>query len=460
MTLAAEPRAGPSGSGAARPVARNAAALFLAYALPRGLTFLAAIVAARTLGTSDFGAYGTAGAFAVVLSIVATLGMIPLLVREFAQHPGRAPSLMRVAHWVKTASNAVMLAALIVLVRLLGYSGEVQGAALLLAIAYAIGAYGENLAAYFQATERMHVWTQASALYGLVTGLVGGVLVVTTSSLVLFSAAPILGQAAALGWLLARLPGPVRRGAPASWGDLRRLLHSLAPFAVSFVVLTVYAKLDVLLLAHWWPASEVGLYTAAYKFVDITRALATVGAAAVYPRLSRAGAAQGDDVRLAGARLLELALLVAVPVAALLWTLRAPVVGLAFGAAYTGSVPVLALLAAVLPALTANVVALYVLAAARAMRWVALLYGATLAINLGLNLWFIPVRGAEGAALAMLLSEWGLAVGALATARLVLGINLRPRALWSPPERAALARSLRRGPDLTPEIAALERADA
>ena len=241
---------------------------------------------------------------------------------------------------------------------------------------------------------------------------------------------------------------------------LFRSLHWLAPFAVSFVVLTVYAKLDVLLLAHWWPASEVGLYTAAYKFVDITRALATVGAAAVYPRLSRAGAAQGDDVRLAGARLLELALLVAVPVAALLWTLRAPVVGLAFGAAYTGSVPVLALLAAVLPALAANVVALYVLAAARAMRWVALLYGATLAINLGLNLWFIPVRGAEGAALAMLLSEWGLAVGALATARLVLGINLRPRALWSPPERAALARSLRRGPDLTPEIAALERADA
>lgn len=461
MTLAAtEPRASHPGPGAVRPVARNAAALFLAYVLPRVLTFLAVIAAARTLGTSDFGAYGTAAAFAVILSIVATLGMIPLLVREFAQHPDRAPSLMRAAHWVKTASNVVMLAAVIVLVRLLGHSAEVQRAALLLAIAYAIGAYVENLAAYFQATERMHVWTQASALYGLVTGLVGGAVVVATSDLLLFSAAPILGQVAALGWLLARLPGPVRRGAQASLGDVRRLLRSLAPFAVSFVVLTVYAKVDVLLLAHWWPASEVGLYTAAYKFVDITRALATVGAAAVYPRLSRAGAAQGDDVRLAGARLLELALLVALPTAAALWALRTPVVGFAFGTAYAGSVPVLAFLAAVLPALTLNVVALYVMAAARAMRWVALLYGVTLAINLGLNLMLIPARGAQGAALAMLLSEWGLAVGALATARLVLGINLRPRALWSPPERAALAQALRRGPDLTPEILGLERAEA
>lgn len=411
MTLPVEAPAGGIQAGAIRPVARNAAALFVAYALPRGLTFLAAIAAARALGTSDFGAYGTAAAFAVILSIVATLGMIPLLVRELAQHPDRAPSLMRAAHWVKTGSNLVMLAAVVVLVRLLGYSAEVQWAAMLLAIAYAIGAYVENLAAYFQATERMHIWAQASGLYGLVTGLAGGAVVVATSNLLLFSAAPILGQAAALWWLLARLPSPIRRGAPASWADVQRLLYSLTPFAVSFVVLTVYAKVDVLLLAHWWPASEVGLYTAAYKFVDLTRALATVGAAAVYPRLSRASAAQGDDGRLAGARLLELGLLGAVPVAAVLWALRAPVIGLAFGPAYAGSVAVLAFLAAVLPALTLNVIALYVLAAARHMRWVAALYGATLAVNLALNLAFIPTRGAQGAALAMLISEWGLAAG-------------------------------------------------
>ncbi len=443
---AAEPRAGHPGSGPVRPVARNAAALFLAYALPRVLTFGAAIAAARALGTSDFGAYGTAAAFAVILSILATLGMIPLLVREFAQRPGHAPSLLRAAHWVKTASNLVMLAAVIVLARRLGYSTEVQGAALLLAVAYAIGAYGENLAAYFQATERMHVWTQASGLYGLVTGLAGGAVVIATSNLRLFSAAPILGQAAALAWLLARLPAPLRRGAPVAPGDLGRLARSLAPFAVSFVVLTVYAKVDVLLLAHWWPDREVGLYTAAYKFVDITRALATVGAAAVYPRLSRAGASPGDDVRLAGARLLELALLVAVPAAAALWALRGPVVGIAFGAAYAGSVPILGLLAAVLPALSVNVVAVYVLAAARAMRWVALLYGATLAVNLGLNLLLIPTRGAQGAALAMLISEWGLAVGAATVAWRVVGIKLKPQALSSPVERRAFALALAGAP--------------
>jgi O-antigen/teichoic acid export membrane protein len=374
----------------ARPIARNAAALFLAYVLPRLLTFLAAIAAARALGATAFGAYGTAAAFAVILSIVATLGMTPLLVREFAQDPDRTPSLMRAAHWVKTASNLTMLAALLLLGRWLGYPAEVNWAAALLAIGYAIGAYGENLAAYYQAVERMHVWAQASAVFGLVTGFVGGALVLETSSVLLFCTAPILGHAAALGWLLWRLPAPVRRGAPASWADVRHLLRALAPFAASFVVLTVYAKMDVLLLAHWWPQAEVGHYTAAYKFVDMTRAVAAVAAAAVYPRLARTGAESREQMRLAGARLLELALLLSFPLATLLWLLRSPVVALVFGTGYRAAVPALTWLAPALPALTVNVVALYVLAAARAMRWVALLYGVTLLVNLGLNLLLMP----------------------------------------------------------------------
>jgi O-antigen/teichoic acid export membrane protein len=417
MTAPPEAPAAPVELLAVRPVARNAAALLLAYVLPRALTFLAAVAAARALGAGDFGAYGTAAALAVVLSIVATLGMIPLLVREFAQHPERSPALMRAAHWVKTGSNLVMLAGVVGLARLLGYSSQIQAATLLLGVSYAIGAYVENLAAYFQATERMYAWTQASAAYGLVTGAVGGLAVIATSNLLLFSAAPILGQAAALAWLLGRLPPPVRRGAHASWMDVRRLLRCLAPFAISFVVLTVYAKLDVLLLAHWWPQPEVGLYAAGYKFVDATRALAGVGAVAVYPRLSRAEAGSAADVQVAGKRLTGLALLVAIPLAAALWAARAPVIDVVFGAAYRGSIPVLAFQAAVLPALALDVVALYVLAAAGRMRWVALLYGMTLAVNLGLNLLLIPRGGAQGAAMALAVSEWGLALGMMVLMR-------------------------------------------
>lgn len=443
----AHPDADPS---SARPIARNAASLLLAYVAPRILTFLAAVAAARALGTSEFGAYGMAAAFAVILSIVATLGMVPLLVREFAQTPGRAATLLSAANRLKTITNTVMLVSLVLLGRGVGYSGQVFWAALLLGVASAIAAYADNLAAYYQAVERMHVWTQASALFGLVTGVAGAATVIATSNIVAFSAAPILGQAASLAWLRHRLPDGMRR-APARAADVRRLFMALVPFAAAFVALTVYAKLDILLLSHWWPKAEVGLYAAAYKFVDITRAVATVGAAAVYPRLARVGASAGVDMRAAASRLVELALLVSVPAASLLVLLRAPVIHVVFGAQYHDAASALAYLGAALPALTVNLVAVHVLAAAHAMHRVAQLYGVTLVLNLALNVLLTPARGADGAALSMLISEWSLAAGTLLTARTRLGIRLRPRAMWAVGATAAACAGIAAWDGLAPE---------
>jgi O-antigen/teichoic acid export membrane protein len=96
-----------------RSVARNGAALLLAYVLPRLFTFGAVIVAARVLGAERFGAYGTAAAFAVVASIVATLGMGPLLIRDMARDPARAAGLLRSAHIIKAVTNLLMLATLL-----------------------------------------------------------------------------------------------------------------------------------------------------------------------------------------------------------------------------------------------------------------------------------------------------------------------------------------------------------
>lgn len=428
--------AGAAAAAGVRRVLHNAASLLLAYVLPRLFTLGSVVVAARVLGTADFGAYSTAAAFAVLLSIVATLGMIPLLVREIAQSPGRAPALLAAAHAVKTVSNVLMLALLFVLARyVLDYPTPVVVAALLLGVSYAVGAYVENLTAWFQAVERMHVWTQASAALGLVTGGLGLALVLWTRSLAWFCVAPIAGQLAALAWLLVRLPAEVRRGARIDTAEALRLVRALAPFAAAFVALTVYYKVDVLLLARWRDAAEVGLYAAAYKFVDVAQALALVAAGAVYPRLSRAVAAAAHAAssgRNAGdrahghaspalprsaARLLEWALLATVPAAGLVFLLRMPLTVAIYGAAYADAAVVLGWLAALLPALVLNILAGYVLGAAGRMGQVAGAYVLATVANVAANAVLIPRYGAAGAAMAMLGSELFLAVLLLAALR-------------------------------------------
>ncbi|MEQ8329173.1 MAG: oligosaccharide flippase family protein [Longimicrobiales bacterium] len=415
MTAAAP--APPSAEGT-RQVLANGVALLLAYVLPRVFTLGSVVLAARILGPEAFGVYGTAAAFAVVFSILATLGMQPLLVREIARAPERAGALVRAAHVVKTGTNLVMLAAVgLAGPALLGTDGPARRAALVLAVGYALGAYAENLGAYYQAVERMGRWTQASAIFGLVSGGVGAALLLATGSVVMFCWGPAVGWAAALAWLRVRAPDGVGQPGSVRGGDVRSLLRGLAPFAAAFIGITVYSKIDVLLLARVHGDAAVGVYAAAYKFVDLFQALVIVAAAAVYPRLSRTAVSGGPSAQWRGGRSTEVVLLAAVPAGIGLHLLAAPLTAVLFGAAYGASVPALRLLALLLPLLAVSIHGGYVLGAAGRMRAVAALYGVGLVTNVALNLVAIPAFGPPGAAASRLASETVLMVGFLAVLR-------------------------------------------
>lgn len=417
------PRAGPPGPDAPpRRLLANAISLFLAWLLPRVCLAGSVVVAARVLGADTFGAWGTAAAFAVILSILGTLGMQPLLVRELARQPDRAAELVRAADLIKGATTLLMMGVLFVLAGLLGYSYEVTTAAALLGAGYAIGAFVETRAARVQAEERMGVWAQASALYGIVAGGLGIVLVIATRSILWYCAATIVGQLVALVWMRMRAPVPAH---PAfRMEDVHRLLRALLPFAAAFIALTLHTKVAVLLLARWAGDAQAGVFVAGFKFIDIAQALIVVLVAAAYPRLSRSFGTGGGPWT-AGARLTEFLPLLVVPAAAALWLVREPAVALLFGSDYAAAVPVVGLLAVTLPALAINVGGAWVLGAASRMGVVAPLYALGVAVNVGLCALWVPEAGAVGAARALVVAEWSLALAMFAALHATAGV--RPR---------------------------------
>lgn len=431
-----------------RQLFANAGWLLLAYVLPRVFTFGAVVVAARILGTHDFGAYGTAAAFAVILSILSTLGMSPMLIREIARAPARAAELLTAAHVVKVVTSIVMLGALWLLAARLHYPPMVLHAAMLLGIGYAIGAFAENYAAYFQALEQMQVWMQASAVFGLLSGLAGTLLVVMTRSMVWFSAAFAVGQAACLIWLVLRSPASARF-ARVEMRVVTGLLKQLAPFAAAFVALTIYYKVDVLLLARFRSAEDVGEYSAAYKFIDILQALAIVAASAVYPRLARTAPRGAERNGWTGSRVAELMLVATVPVGALLWLVRLPLIHFMYGSAYHGSTLALAFLAPAIPALALNILAGYLFGATGRMELIAVFYVACAAVKLTLDWFLIPRFGAAGAAAAMLIAETILAVSLMSALRVAAGVAIGRGALVAAGCAAAVCATAALVPDRT-----------
>ena len=396
---------------AVRRTAANAASLVAAYVIGRGLAFVAVVVAARAVGAEAFGTYGAAAALAVVLSLVSTLGMVPLLVREMARAPEDASRWLAASDRVKHGSNLLMMTGLaLVGGPLFGWSSQALGSALLLGAGYALGSYVENRLAWSRAVERMTLVTSTTAIFGLVTGTLGVVVIWATGSVLAFCAAPVVGQAAALAWAGGQVPARVRGGKVVA-GDVSRLVRAVGPFAAAFVALTMFYKVDVLVLDRLRSREDVGLYSAAYRFVDLAHALTLAGVGAVYPALVRHTERGGGAPGRIGGRAGELALLVSAPAAAALWLARrSAMVGL-FGSDFAAAVPTLAALAPAIPPLAFNLYAGHLFGAAGRMRWMAALYGMATVLKLGLDVWLIPTYGALGAGLAALVAEVGLATG-------------------------------------------------
>lgn len=399
-------------SDGAPQVLRNAGHLLLAYVLPRAFTVASVVVAARWLGADRFGAYGAAAALAVMSAALASAGMMPLLVRELARSPARAPALLASADRIKLVTSTLMVAFTWLLAdALLVDEPEARAAATVMSIGWAAQAFAENGAAYFQAVERMRRWTQASALFGVVSAVVGVALLIATDSIVAYCAGFTAGWVVAWAWLRAGLPADVRAGSPDD-AETRLLLHALIPFAAGFLGLAVYCKIDVLLLQRWSSTVEVGLYTAAYKFIDVFQAMIVVAAGAIYPRLSRRRAGLPEASR-AGSTAAEVLLLGAVPVGIGLHLVAGPVTAVLFGAEYAAAAPALARLAVLMPMLALTILGGYVLGAAGRMSTVAGLYAVGLAVNVALNAGLVPTAGATGAATARLGSEALLVTGFL-----------------------------------------------
>jgi O-antigen/teichoic acid export membrane protein len=391
-----------------RRLLSNAGSLFGAYAGPRSLTFAAALLAARILDPAAFGAYGAAAAIAMVLSILCTLGMQPLLIRDIARNPQRGALLVAAAVRIRVAAACLMFLVLALAATLLHFPADVSVAALLLCAGHACWAIAETYGARVQAEERMQVWLRANLVFGVAAALFAGIAVIVMRSVPWFCAGLAAGQVLAMAYLIRREPVVLAAGERIGT-EIGRLLRATAPFAVAFLLLTLFYKFDLPLLARLRGAHEAGIYAAAYKLVDVVHALAVVAAAAVYPRLARAGSAG------AARRTLELLLLLAVPGAGLLWLLRAPVITLLFGHAYDDAADALLLLAPATVLLTLNIAAGYVLAVAHHVPALAIAYAAALLAKIALCVLWIPAYGPTGAAGAMLGAEL-LATALLAVA--------------------------------------------
>jgi O-antigen/teichoic acid export membrane protein len=182
-----------------------------------------------------------------------------------------------------------------------------------------------------------------------------------------------------------------------------------AEYALSASTGSAYNDLDKTMLSHFGMSAANGIYTMAYRVIDLATMPAASMELAGEPRMFQLGARSLKEASIFGRRLLKRSVLTSVAVSVGMFLL-APLIPLFVGRGFTESVSALRWLCLIPVFRSIHGITGSVLTGAGLQRYRTVAQIVAAVGNFGLNLWLIPTHGWLGAAWASLATDGGLGV--------------------------------------------------
>lgn len=301
-------------------------------------------ILARTLGPGPFGEYNTIFAFLFLFQTVADMGLYTLLVRETSQHEAQEAYIVSNLTSLRfllilTASVAACILAFII------YDEAVLRYGILIATLYIIGS---SLVQVLMGVFQKHLAMRYIAIADIaarIAQLAGVILVVGIGQVSVTNFVWVVVAAEVLHVGLVVLFA--RRLVALHWmADLvywKRMLSTAFPIAVSLVFVLVYFKIDTVMLSLMKPSYDVGVYTAAYKVLEVVIFLPAMFIGLILPQLSRFA---GDRTRYEEIyqKTFDVLAVFACPAVILIAILARPIIGVVGGSEFVQSSAILAVL--------------------------------------------------------------------------------------------------------------------
>lgn len=254
----------------------------------RSLTgFLVVVWMARALGPTQFGQLNFAHSILLSLMPIAMLGISGLLVKEIVQSPGRRDQLLSAALVLR--GIALMLAfPVLVVVTWFVSSGDEQVLSLTLILSLILlSVLSDGVECVFLANMNNRALVQIKlSVFVMCTLFKVGLIYLNAS--VMWFAAVIALESLSMTIIL----GMLSRGRYCAfrfvWARqlFLQLLTNAWPLAVVALVASIYSRLDLILLGHFMPYSQVGVYAAAWKIVEALAFLPAIVVTAMAPVLA------------------------------------------------------------------------------------------------------------------------------------------------------------------------------
>lgn len=396
---------------------RNTALVVAARLGSKVMVFAVVLIVIRSMGSEsgNYGRFTSLVVYSALVSIVADLGLRPLFTREVAKR----------RELLSPYLNSILSLKLVLSVPVL----------VILYVAVTIGLPGLN--PYVLPTFALLIATsfsnQLRATFYAVGELRYEAIAIISESLVLLVAAVLVALARFPWWAflwvytasyaftavyaaaIAVLRFDHRFRFDLGYARLSMLARQSLPFGLTVVLSTLYFKVDVPILKIFTSFVAVGIYGAAYKYLEAVVFVPQTLMDPIFPALSQLAHSRADRLAGAATKVYKMLAVVGLPITLGMLVFAAPIIRYTIPG-YEKAIPVLQVLAFGVFFLFVNNVFLYTLNAMGRQSDSTRLAVISLVVNVALNLVLIPSKnqyygGYLGAAWATGLTELGLFIG-------------------------------------------------
>jgi O-antigen/teichoic acid export membrane protein len=392
-------------------LAQNASWMFLgqgvSFAVQAGYFFLLA----RLLGASQYGVFVGAAAGVSLLSQYSTLGSGLVLVRQVSRHNSEFPQ-----YWGNVLITTLSIGFLVILALAKFGKWMVGPASASVIVLVAVGEctcarLAEGAGQAFQAFEQLKLTAALTSLTNIARLLAaaGMVLVLHHATVRQWAIASLcvscLSAAIALVVVTARL----------GWPEVNlRLLRERAleglGFSIAASTTSIYNDIDKAMLSRYGMLAADGIYSMAYRVIDMSCTPIRALQSAAFPRFCQMGSNGARASFGLTGKLLRKTLPFAVLAAAVMF-LAAPIIPHLVGRSFANSVSALQWLCLLPVFRSLHLGAGDTLTGAGYQRYRTAAQLSAAGLNFGLNLWLIPAYSWHGAAWSSLVTDGSLAAG-------------------------------------------------
>lgn len=388
-----------------KTIVKNSSYVMIGNIVAGILTLGINIYIARYLGKDVFGDYSFVIAFISFFIILANLGIDTIVTREISTNKKLAEKYINSALTLKLMLSAVSIALACVIVTFLPYTQSVKLGVIVASTTLILYASIATISGYFQSRLEMIYVAVSNIIAKLVFALLIFFVATTNGGFIKLIIASMIGLLLQVIFLCIILKKRINVKLCFDMDFNKKLLIQSIPLALAGVFVSLYYRIDVLMLSLMKDTTAVGFYSAAYNLTEAPTLISVGFMISMFPLMSQYFKNSKNKLKKSYELSVRYMLIIALPLAVGTTLLSAEIIQKIYGNEYMPSAIALTILIWSTLFVFINIINGNILIAIKKQKIISIITGAALVFNILINFWLIPIYGFIGASLATVVTE-------------------------------------------------------